>query len=171
MTPFPQSGKIKVTPEQSVKVQNRLRQLGLKCRSSTGFRENNCEVCIYWRGDVFDIRGDSFRGQFTGDSRTKYTMTLFESEGEVKICQNCKRYWVAPFPEKCICISTSLAPTHPSNKDLAENFKESEGEDDVWEEMLAMTLPLSLEAVQRKESDPQQYLINYLKSKYKLQRL
>lgn len=164
MTPFPQSGKIKVTPEQSVIVQNRLTQLGFKHRSSAGFRANNSKVCIYWRSNLFDIRGDGYIGQFAGDSRTKYTMSLFESEGEVKICQNCKRYWVAPFPEKCICNSTSLAPTHPSNKDLAENFKESEGEDE-WEEVRK-----GLRGAYVTESYTD-HLIQTWKSKYKLQRL
>lgn len=166
---FPQSGKIKVTPEQSVKVQTKLKSLGRKCRSGMG--DTNKLLFIFWNTEYYDIRSGNYSQQYIDHPNPEYDISIFESEGEVKICQNCKRYWVAPFPEKCICNSTSLAPTHPSNKDLAENFKESEGEEEVWEEMLAMTLPLSLEAVQRKESDPQQYLINYLKSRYKITRI
>jgi len=45
---------------------------------------------------------------------------MAKKEIKILICENCKRFWVAP-KERCECGSTTLTETHPSNQKYAEN--------------------------------------------------
>jgi len=46
-----------------------------------------------------------------------------EKEEKVLICENCKKFWIAP-KEQCMCLSTTLTETDPSNAQFAENKPE-----------------------------------------------
>lgn len=76
---FPNSGKIKVTPEQSVKVNEQLKAKGYKWKGIEGLNISSPHF-IFWNGDTMRISwalGDMLR-TFNNHPNPEYDMTIFD---------------------------------------------------------------------------------------------